>query len=191
MRVCELSILCLDVQEDDAMTAGAATLLQKRWPGFGTGLGRLLGNGREIGGGRKEVRVGLRWDVGCRVKCSLEAGKGRAMCRAVREEVQEVVETGNGPSGAPDSFSDGDPGNEFIGFGAMQENGSMYRERFVVRFSEVGDRGTTSLEMMSSLLQVFARTKTTSPRLHSIVNCYLRITADEFQFFGFLLTVYL
>ncbi|CAM6070845.1 unnamed protein product [Sphagnum tenellum] len=43
--------------------------------------------------------------------------------------------------------------NEYIGFGMLQENGSLYRERFVVRFSEVGPRRTTSLETLTCLLQ--------------------------------------
>ncbi len=48
--------------------------------------------------------------------------------------------------------------NEYIGFGMLQENGSLYRERFVVRFSEVGPRRTTSLETLSCLLQVCVHT---------------------------------
>ncbi len=47
--------------------------------------------------------------------------------------------------------------NEYIGFGMLQENGSLYRERFVVRFSEVGPRRTTSLETLTCLLQVRVR----------------------------------
>lgn len=44
--------------------------------------------------------------------------------------------------------------NSYIGYGAVIQVESVYRERFVVRFSEVGANGTMSLEILSSLLQV-------------------------------------
>ncbi|CAM6007704.1 unnamed protein product [Sphagnum balticum] len=78
------------------------------------------------------------------------------LLRAVREEaivdctsVMEIeVEEQNGAPllREPDN-------NDCIGFGMLRENGSLYRERFVVRFSEVGPRRTTSLETLSCLLQ--------------------------------------
>ncbi len=83
------------------------------------------------------------------------------LLRAVREEaivdcssVMEIeVEEQNGAPllREPDN-------NECIGFGMLRENGSLYRERFVVRFSEVGPRRTTSLETLSCLLQVCVHT---------------------------------
>jgi len=83
------------------------------------------------------------------------------LLRAVREEaivdcssVMEIeVEEQNGAPllREPDN-------NDCIGFGTLRENGSLYRERFVVRFSEVGPRRTTSLETLSCLLQVCVHT---------------------------------
>lgn len=77
--------------------------------------------------------------------------------RAVTDEMQAetaVAESQNGAYTMPafPNFSNS-PVNEHIGYGILDEN-NFYRERFVVRFSEVGDRGTMSLEMLSSLLQV-------------------------------------
>ncbi|CAM6107739.1 unnamed protein product [Calypogeia fissa] len=43
--------------------------------------------------------------------------------------------------------------SDYIGFGCILEGGSFFRERFVIRFSEAGHRGTVSLEILSSLLQ--------------------------------------
>lgn len=63
--------------------------------------------------------------------------------------VLESKENGAMPTFSGTSSSSG----EFIGYGMLDER-NFYRERFVVRFSEVGDRGSMSLEMLSSLLQV-------------------------------------
>jgi hypothetical protein len=104
-----------------------------------------------VGGeeGRRRRRIGRR-----------RMGTG-VLLRAVREEaivdcssVMEIeVEEQNGAPllREPDN-------NECIGFGMLRENGSLYRERFVVRFSEVGPRRTTSLETLSCLLQVCVHT---------------------------------
>lgn len=62
--------------------------------------------------------------------------------------VLESKENGAMPTFSGTSSSSG----EFIGYGMLDER-NFYRERFVVRFSEVGDRGSMSLEMLSSLLQ--------------------------------------
>lgn len=93
------------------------------------------------------------------ISSSRRGGGGERRWRAVREEVQvaQNEETQNGASILPPAyptFGGSSPSNEYIGFGMLEEKEAFYRERFVVRFSEVGDRGTTSLEMLASLLQV-------------------------------------
>jgi hypothetical protein len=140
--------------------------------------------GESVNGGRVSDHGVRMWSDHCEVKVRVLAdctGKSRlavvvggeegrrrrrrmgtgVLLRAVREEaivecssVMEIeVEEQNGAPllREPDN-------NECIGFGMLRENGSLYRERFVVRFSEVGPRRTTSLETLSCLLQVCVHT---------------------------------
>lgn len=77
--------------------------------------------------------------------------------RAVKEGTlaePPVEELQNGAHSVPAALRVAStPSNEHIGYGFVDEK-NFYRERFVVRFSEVGSRGTMSLEMLASLLQV-------------------------------------
>lgn len=113
--------------------------------------------------------------VGERLKVGLPSGGSVLQCR-LRARAREVVvresskaggvttdemqvenrvpESRNGVCTMPTFPSvSNSPVNEHIGYGVLHEE-NVYRERFVVRFSEVGDRGTMSLEMISTLLQV-------------------------------------
>jgi hypothetical protein len=156
--------------------AGAIALMQQP-----RSLSLLRGG--SVNGGRGSDHGVRMWSDQCEVKVRVLAectGKSRlavvvggeegrrrrrmgtgVLLRAVREEaivecssVMEIeVEEQNGAPllREPDN-------NECIGFGMLRENGSLYRERFVVRFSEVGPRRTTSLETLSCLLQVCVHT---------------------------------
>lgn len=128
----------------------------------GSSGGLVVAGGREVAMGMSVVGLS-RWKS---VQCSSSSsssrgGGGERRWRAVKEEVQVMQneETQNGASILPPAYPTfggrSSPSNEYIGFGMLEEKDAFYRERFVVRFSEVGDRGTTSLEMLASLLQVF------------------------------------
>ncbi|KAG0625855.1 hypothetical protein M758_2G084700 [Ceratodon purpureus] len=143
--------------------AGGSALVQQRGVVCGAG-GVAEGRGwRGERGVCGEVRLGLSssWQ-GRRLQC----GRRRAMevvvrgsgTRAVTEEMQaecSAAEVQNGayvlPAAVP-SVSGNSPANEHIGYGEVFES-NFYRERFVVRFSEVGDRKTMSLEGLASLMQ--------------------------------------
>lgn len=137
------------------MAAGSA-LLQRRV----CGVPRVF----ETGGWQKEravredLKLGLSWrgSLRCRGRRAIVVVvSASSKTRAVAEEMQAecaVAEPQNGVYALPavPSVSSSD----HIGYGLLDES-NFYRERFVVRFSEVGDRGTMSLEMLASLLQVF------------------------------------
>lgn len=84
--------------------------------------------------------------------------EGDTSCRAAvqNSSLSTVVEHGaseNGSTFLTEHASDLKHSSDYIGFGSLLESGTFFRERFVVRFSEVGNRGTVSLETLSSLLQ--------------------------------------
>lgn len=88
---------------------------------------------------------------------SVQCGGGRrsfSIRSELKTESSNVVVLESKEDGAMPTFpSTSSSSGEFIGYGVLDER-NFYRERFVVRFSEVGDRGSMSLEMLSSLLQV-------------------------------------
>ena len=130
--------------------------------GSSGGLVVVGAGGREMAMGTSVVGVSRWKSVQCSssIGSSRGGGGGERRWRAVKEEVQVMQneETQNGASILPPAYPTfggrSSPSNEYIGFGMLEEKDAFYRERFVVRFSEVGDRGTTSLEMLASLLQV-------------------------------------
>jgi hypothetical protein len=142
------------------MAAGSALVQRATLCGpVGSSGGLVVAGGREMAMGKSVVGLS-RWKS---VQCSSSSsrgGGGERRWRAVKEEVQVMQneETQNGASILPPAYpafgGRSSPSNEYIGFGMLEEKDAFYRERFVVRFSEVGDRGTTSLEMLASLLQV-------------------------------------
>ena len=146
------------------MAAGSALVQRTTLCGLvgsSGGLAVVVAGGREMAMGMSVVGLS-RWKS---VQCSSSSsssrgGGGERRWRAVKEELQVMQneETQNGASILPPAYPTfggrSSPSNEYIGFGMLEEKDAFYRERFVVRFSEVGDRGTTSLEMLASLLQV-------------------------------------
>jgi hypothetical protein len=95
------------------------------------------------GGGsrrRREIMAGV-----------LGAQSEATMATVDRSSISSVIEAESQQNGVPVSR---EPDNQYLGLGTLLENGSLYRERFVVRFCEVGRRRTTSLETLSCLLQV-------------------------------------
>jgi hypothetical protein len=98
---------------------------------------------RGEGGGsrrRREIMPGV-----------LRAQSEATMATVDRSSISSVIEAESQQNGVPVSR---EPDNDYLGLGTLLENGTLYRERFVVRFCEVGRRGTTSLETLSCLLQV-------------------------------------
>ncbi|KAG0586382.1 hypothetical protein KC19_2G086500 [Ceratodon purpureus] len=147
--------------------AGGSALAQQQQRGVCVGGVVAEGRGwRGERGGSGEVRLGLSssWQ-GRRLQCGrrramevVVRGSGSRATRAVTEEMQaecSAAEVQNGayvlPAAVP-SVSGNSPANEHIGYGEVFES-NFYRERFVVRFSEVGDRKTMSLEGLASLMQ--------------------------------------
>lgn len=136
------------------MAAGNALIQQRVCgvvPGFvergcGKKTERLVG---------EQLKLGLPWGASsqCRPQRRVSVNGRSSKARAEMQTETAVAEPQNGAYTMPTfpSFSNS-PMNEHIGYGILDE-GNFYRERFVVRFSEVGDRRTMSLEMLSSLLQ--------------------------------------
>lgn len=91
-----------------------------------------------------------RSTVGCCRAAVQESSLGtvvdKAVAAAASAENGSASRTTDRPSDIQRHSSD------FIGFGCLSEDGG-FRERFVIRFSEAGHRGTVSLETLSSLLQ--------------------------------------
>ncbi len=103
---------------------------------------------RGEGGGSRRRRRRRRREIMAGV---LRAQSEATMATVDRSSVSSVIEAERQQNGVPVSR---EPDNDYLGLGTLLENGSLYRERFVVRFCEVGRRGTTSLETLSCLLQV-------------------------------------
>jgi len=113
----------------------------------------------------EQLKLGLPWGASgrglqCRPHRQVFVSASSSKARAEVQTESAVAESHNGTYSMPafPSISNS-PVNEHIGYGMLDER-NFYRERFVVRFSEVGDRGTMSLEMLSSLLQVPLLTQT-------------------------------
>ncbi len=120
-------------------------------------------NGMELNSGVRALLINANSIVavrggggGSRRRREIIAGVLRAQSEATmatvdRSSFSSVIEAESQQNGVPVSR---EPDNEYLGLGTLLENGSLYRERFVVRFCEVGRRRTTSLETLSCLLQV-------------------------------------
>lgn len=112
----------------------------------------------------QELKLGLSgWgkSLHCRPRRAMEvvvsvSASASSKTLAVTEQMQAerlVPESQNGAYVLPAAPSvSNSPANEHIGYGQVFES-NFYRERFVVRFSEVGDRKTMSLEGLASLMQ--------------------------------------
>lgn len=106
---------------------------------------------------QRKVRLPRGQNLQCWSNRPMELSTSVSMkVRAVREGMvaeSSVTEPRNGAHTVPAGLRiESTPTNSYIGYGYVDEE-NFYRERFVVRFSEVGDRGTMSLEMLASLLQ--------------------------------------
>lgn len=152
---CERVGLTVSITSGSAMAAGNA-LIQQRVCGVIPGLverGCWKKTERPVG---EQLKLGLPWGASsqCRPQRRVLVKGRSSKARAEMQTESAVAESQNGAYTMPTfpSFSNS-PVSEHIGYGNLDE-GNFYRERFVVRFSEVGDRRTMSLEMLSSLLQV-------------------------------------
>ena len=146
------------------MAAGDA-LLRQRWCGVAGVV--EVGSWKKERGAEGRVKLGLSRGGSLHSRCRRrQAGevlvRASGKTNAVTEEMQAEcsgAESQNGGYVLPELPSiSNSPGNEHIGYGVLDES-NFYRERFVVRFSEVGDRKTMSLELLASLLQVFFLTR--------------------------------
>lgn len=159
------------------MAAGSA-LMQQRVCGVpGVVETRCWKKERVVG---QELKLGLSgWgkSLHCRPRRAMEvavsvSASASSKTLAVTEQMQaerSVPESQNGAYVLPAAPSvSNSPANEHIGYGQVFES-NFYRERFVVRFSEVGDRKTMSLEGLASLMQVFFLTGNSSMVGKSVV----------------------
>lgn len=129
---------------------------------------------------QRKVRLPRGQNLQCWSNRPMELSTSVSMkVRAVREGMvaeSSVTEPRNGAHTVPAGLRiESTPTNSYIGYGYVDEE-NFYRERFVVRFSEVGDRGTMSLEMLASLLQVQLFIQ--KPSMADKINVFLKRNPD-------------